>query len=104
VVRRGLTELEGREGRRVELEPEVLAPPARGDDGPADHGPLEGRAAGGGNDHLGVVRHGAARDAPPHAVRLQRPTRRLHLRQLRHRRAFNFPLPVPLAHSSSAVR
>lgn len=75
-----LTELEGREGRRVELEPEVFPLAARGDDGPADHGALEGRAAGGRDNHLGVVRDGTARDAPPHAVRLQRPPRRLHLR------------------------
>lgn len=102
---RGLTELEGREGRRVELEPEVLAPPARGDDGPADHGALEGRAAAGGDDHIGVVRHGAARDAPPHAVRLQRPPRRLHLRQLRHRRALTSPsLSVPLSLARSVAR
>ena len=66
-----LTELEGREGRRVELQPEVFPLPKCGNDGPADHGVLEGRAASELDDHLSVVRHGAARDAPAHAGRLE---------------------------------
>lgn len=67
-----MTELEEGEGRGVKADPEVLAPLTRGNDGPADHSALEGHVGdvGPGHDDLGVVRNGAAHDAPSHAVRL----------------------------------
>ena len=79
----GGTELEGRERRRVELEPEVLALAVGGDDGLSGERGLE---VGGGDavDDLGVVGDHGLRDPLAEAVLLYGSPSRLHLRKLRH--------------------